>query len=72
MTQKDLIRYHLETYGDITPAEALNRYGIMRLGARIWELKSDGMPIETAMRRYTNRFGKPVHVAEYRLKKGAV
>lgn len=49
MTQKENIKKHLEDYGAITPIEALNLYGCFRLGARIYDLKEDGMEIETEM-----------------------
>lgn len=45
MTQTEQIRSHLESGQSITPLEALHEYGCFRLGARIWELKRDGMAI---------------------------
>ena len=44
MTQTDRVLRHLQDYGSITPHEALAEYGIMRLGARIWDLKKQGHP----------------------------
>lgn len=74
MTQREMIIEHLRTHGRITPKEALEEYGIMRLGARIWDIQNkDGIVIETAMKRTKNRFGKTVFVAEYSLpEKGAI
>jgi len=46
-TQRAAIRRHLEREGRITPLDALDLYGCMRLGARIWELRQDGLPIAT-------------------------
>lgn len=43
MTQTEKIKRHLETYGSITPMDAIMDYGIMRLGARIFELKESGV-----------------------------
>ena len=40
MTQNEEILRHLLTYGKITSLEAMNKYRIMRLGARIYDLKS--------------------------------
>ena len=40
MTQTDRVLRHLQDYGSISPHEALAEYGIMRLGARIWDLKT--------------------------------
>lgn len=67
MTQKDKIRRHLEAYGSITPMEAMQEYGIMRLGARIWDLKAEGAPIKTVMVTGKNRFGEATHYARYEL-----
>lgn len=46
-TQNQLIRQHLESGKSITPLEALNRYGCLRLGERIYDLKLDGLRIKT-------------------------
>lgn len=67
MTQCEIIKQHLETYGGITPMEAMMEYGIMRLGARIFDLKDQGMPIHTKMVRGRNRRGETTHYAEYTL-----
>lgn len=55
----------LEDRGErgITPLEALEVIGTFRLGARIWELKRDGWPIETDMVKTPS--GK--RIARYRL-----
>lgn len=37
MTQTEMILGHLKEHGSITPLEAIRDYGIMRLGARIWD-----------------------------------
>lgn len=41
-TQTELIRRHLLKHNSITPIEALRRYGVFRLAARIWELHQSG------------------------------
>lgn len=46
-TQTVLIRKHLESGKTITPLEALRNYDCLRLGARIYDLKRDGLPIKT-------------------------
>ncbi len=48
-SQKKLIREWLEAGNSITPMEALNLFGCFRLGARIWDLRDEGMKIETEM-----------------------
>lgn len=46
-TQCDNIREHLVSGKSITPIDALNLYGCFRLGARIADLKKQGMDIHT-------------------------
>ena len=46
-TQCDQIRRHLESGMSITPLDAIHAYGSFRLGARIYDLKREGMPIKT-------------------------
>ena len=65
MTQKDRVLRHLRDYGTITSLEALSDYGIMRLGARIFELKDDGHEIRTIFIGGKNRYGEPTHYAKY-------
>lgn len=67
MTHTEKIKRHLETYGSITPMDAIMDYGIMRLGARIFELKKSGVDIKTRIVKGKNRFGETTHFAEYRL-----
>jgi hypothetical protein len=66
-TQKQQIQAHLKRFGRITPVEALNRYGCFRLGARVYELRESGMPIDTHMKTVRTRNGK-AKVAEYSLR----
>jgi hypothetical protein len=63
-SQNKLIAEHLKSGRPITPLEALNRYGCFRLGARILELRKEGIPIETEMIGLSN--GK--RIAQYKLK----
>jgi hypothetical protein len=65
MTQTDLIFDHLKRQGSITPQEALRHYSVMRLAARVQELREAGHQIQTVMvsRR---RKGQMVRYAEYR------
>jgi hypothetical protein len=48
LSQKVQIRNWLESGNPITPLEALDRFGTMRLGAHIHELRSCGMNIKTS------------------------
>ncbi len=50
MTQhKARILRHLLNYGSITPAEAYQNFGCMRLAARIHDLRGEGFTISTTM-----------------------
>ena len=49
MTQKEQILQHLTEIGPITPIEALEQYGCFRLGARIADLKAEGIKIRSEM-----------------------
>ena len=69
MNQKEKILRHLKDVGEITPMDAFQQYGIMRLGARIWDLKRDGYPIETDLIKGKNRYGETTCYARYRMVK---
>ena len=47
LSKKERLRKHLKAKGSITPLESLSRFGLYRLGARILELRAEGMDIET-------------------------
>lgn len=47
--QKQAIRKALEAGRTLTPREALNEFGCMRLAARIKDLRKEGMDIETVL-----------------------
>lgn len=60
-TQTQRIRRHLLRHNSITPLQALNRYGCLRLAARIWELKKAGFSVVKHMvRRGEKSFAKYV------------
>lgn len=69
MTQCEKILLYMETFGSITPMDALEHFGVMRLAARIGDLRAQGVPIrsETVTRR--NRFGEPVTFSQYSIVK---
>ena len=67
MNQCEMILTYLRKWGSITPAEAYDNLGIMRLPARIHDLRKMGYNIITERVRRKNRFGKPVSFARYRL-----
>jgi len=67
-SQNKRIRKHLESGRSLTPLDALYQYGCFRLGARIHNLKSQGLAIETEMVEILSE-GKKKHVARYKLVK---
>ncbi|AFN39089.1 hypothetical protein G167_gp65 [Burkholderia phage BcepMigl] len=67
-SQNALVLTHLKKVGPITPLEALRLHGIMRLGARVHELRESGHNIVTEMIKVQGRKGsKPARVARYSL-----
>lgn len=67
MTQCERIIRHLEDFGTITSATAMEEYGIYRLASRISDLKKQGVPIKTEMIKSKNRYGEPTKFAQYSL-----
>ena len=55
MSQTTVVLEHIKTYGSITPLEALTRYGIMRLAARIFDLEAEGYNIKTTIKKHDGR-----------------
>lgn len=66
MTQKERIRKYLDDFGSITPLEAMKDLGIMRLGARIWEMIREGDQIVRETETSKNRYGQTTRYARYR------
>lgn len=48
-SQNLMIAKHLKKYKSITPFKALHEYGVMRLSARIFQLKKLGIPIKSEL-----------------------
>ena len=70
MTQCEILLKHFEDHETITPIDAMNDFGIMRLGARIWDLKHEGHDIRRKIVTGISRHGETVRYAEYRLIRG--
>lgn len=66
MTQNETILEHLKEGHAITPRDALEKFGIMRLAARISDLRAAGHPIKTDIIVVSTRVGI-ANVAEYSL-----
>lgn len=69
MTHKDKVLRYLRKYGSITPREALESFGCMRLAARIHELREEGYTITSSTVHAENRNGEPVSFTRYRLRR---
>ena len=69
MTQNEVVLRLLLDNRSITSLEAMNKYGIMRLGARVYDLKKQGYPIKTYLRVGKSRNGESMVFAEYRLER---
>ena len=69
MTQNEAVLRHLLDNGGITSLEEMERYGIMRLGARIYDLKKQGYPIKTYLRVGKSQNGESMVYAEYRMER---
>ena len=63
-TQCQLILEYMKKYGSITPLEALNDIGCMRLASRISDLRYQGYAIGRRMKTGKNRYGKDISYAE--------
>lgn len=60
-----ILRY-MQEHGSITQREAY-KLGCMRLGARIYEMRTDGYIIKTEFMKVTNADGTKTAVAKYSL-----
>ena len=67
MTQNERVMRHLIDYGSITSLEAVNEYGILRLAARISDLKGLGADIGDKFESGKNRYGETVSYKRYYL-----
>ena len=68
MTQNDKILRHLKTHKrGITQLDAIQRYGCLRLSARISELRDMGYVIKSEIVAVKNKDGETCHVSRYTL-----
>ena len=67
MTQCEKVLMYMRDFGAITPLDALQDIGCMRLAARIADLREQGYVIGRRMKTSKNRYGNPVSFAEYYL-----
>lgn len=65
--QCQLIMRYMEDFGSISPKEAFEDIGCMRLAARIKDLRDDGVQIDSRTECGKNRWGKKVSWSRYSL-----
>lgn len=65
MGQLEKVVRHIETFGSITPAEAVSDYGIYRLSAIAYTMKKRGYPVHSTIEHGLNRFGEKTKYARY-------
>ena len=65
MTQCEMIKDYMIQFGSITPAEAFNDLGVMRLASRICDLRKMGVRICAKNETKKNRFGKSTTYKRY-------
>lgn len=64
-SQCDRIIQYMKDYGSITTLEAFTELGIVRLGARISELRKKGVEIVGEDEVVRNRYGEKCHIKRY-------
>lgn len=64
-TQREMLKMWMDEHGSITHRQAEDELGIMRVAARISELKKMGMKIEKTMVAGKNRYGQTIYFAKY-------
>lgn len=65
ISQRELIKKHLNKRGSITSWEAIKLYGCTRLSAAIYDFRNEGMKIRTENVSKKNRYGYMVTFAKY-------
>ena len=66
-SQNEQIRKYLESGKSLTPLDALYQFGCFRLGARIYDLRKQGMTIKARTVQITSA-GKKKHITKYSVK----
>lgn len=64
-TQCDRVLDYIKRFGSITTYEAIMDLGILRLGARISEMRSNGINIQGEMIAVKNRLEETCYVKRY-------
>ena len=66
-SQSKVVLMHLQSGKELSQLEATQKYGILRLGAIIFNLRKDGYKITSRLERKPNRYGNTSNYAVYKL-----
>lgn len=66
-SQYDVVLEHLKSGKELSQLEATQKYGILRLGAIIFNLRKDGYSISTKIEHTPNRYGNISNYAIYKM-----
>lgn len=69
MTQIDRIQKYIEDFGSITTLDATKDLGIMRLSARISEMRSAGINVISTFETGKNRHDEPTRYVRYTIRR---
>lgn len=72
MTQCERVLKYMQDFGSINPKQAMEDLGVMRLAARVADLKKAGYKITKRSATGRNRYDEQVVFAEYRLEENSV
>jgi hypothetical protein len=67
MSQSKAVLKHLQSGKTISQREATKKYGILRLGAIIFNLRRDGYKITSRLEHKPNQYGNTSNYAVYKL-----
>ena len=67
MSQYEVVLKHLKEGKELSQLEATKKYGILRLGAIIFNMRRDGYNILTRMESKPNRYGHTSNYAVYKM-----
>lgn len=66
-THRKIVLKHLQSGKELSQLEATQKYGILRLGAIIFNLRKEGYKIVTRMEHKPNRYGNTSNYGVYKL-----
>ena len=67
ISQYDVVLDHLKSGKELSQLEATQKYGILRLGAIVFNLRKDGYIISTRIEHSPNRYGNISNYAVYKM-----